>query len=286
MGSKYFDFSLDYSAGIGQLASDNGSALIINRDIGTKSSFIDNYGILINSKQNGGIQLISENSTNGIKIDTRLNNSERTSTYMTFTPNGQGFSTFSITSGCGNIWSEKGGVSGYNGLKLSAFAAPWAIFPSVKPGTNRSIEAANDIFSNRNIQGNELYWINDKRDSHGWGTSSNNVWAHLDAIYGLIKTVRDDANNKITNVEKNAKTWAANAEKSAKDYTNSYAAPKNHSHNYASANHTHMVNTGTRSVVMSINYDTYQILGMDVSHIKKVVPTTILVPSGTTSAPV
>ena len=286
LGSKYFDFSLDYSAGIGQLASDNGSALIINRDIGTKSSFIDNYGILINSKQNGGIQLISENSTNGIKIDTRLNNSERTSTYMTFTPNGQGFSTFSITSGCGNIWSEKGGVSGYNGLKLSAFAAPWAIFPSVKPGTNRSIEAANDIFSNRNIQGNELYWINDKRDSHGWGTSSNNVWAHLDAIYGLIKTVRDDANNKITNVEKNAKTWAANAEKSAKDYTNSYAAPKNHSHNYASANHTHMVNTGTRSVVMSINYDTYQILGMDVSHIKKVVPTTILVPSGTTSAPV
>ena len=286
LGSKYFDFSLDYSAGIGQLASDNGSALIINRDIGTKSSFIDNYGILINSKQNGGIQLISENSTNGIKIDARLNNSERTSTYMTFTPNGQGFSTFSITSGCGNIWSEKGGVSGYNGLKLSAFAAPWAIFPSVKPGTNRSIEAANDIFSNRNIQGNELYWINDKRDSHGWGTSSNNVWAHLDAIYGLIKTVRDDANNKITNVEKNAKTWAANAEKSAKDYTNSYAAPKNHSHNYASANHTHMVNTGTRSVVMSINYDTYQILGMDVSHIKKVVPTTILVPSGTTSAPV
>ena len=286
LGSKYFDFSLDYSAGIGQLASDNGSALIINRDIGTKSSFIDNYGILINSKQNGGIQLISENSTNGIKIDARLNNSERTSTYMTFTPNGQGFSTFSITSGCGNIWSKKGGVSGYNGLKLSAFAAPWAIFPSVKPGTNRSIEAANDIFSNRNIQGNELYWINDKRDSHGWGTSSNNVWAHLDAIYGLIKTVRDDANNKITNVEKNAKTWAANAEKSAKDYTNSYAAPKNHSHNYASANHTHMVNTGTRSVVMSINYDTYQILGMDVSHIKKVVPTTILVPSGTTSAPV
>ena len=286
LGSKYFDFSLDYSAGIGQLASDNGSALIINRDIGTKSSFIDNYGILINSKQNGGIQLISENSTNGIKIDARLNNSERTSTYMTFTPNGQGFSTFSITSGCGNIWSKKGGVSGYNGLKLSAFTAPWAIFPSVKPGTNRSIEAANDIFSNRNIQGNELYWINDKCDSHGWGTSSNNVWAHLDAIYGLIKTVRDDANNKITNVEKNAKTWAANAEKSAKDYTNSYAAPKNHSHNYASANHTHMVNTGTRSVVMSINYDTYQILGMDVSHIKKVVPTTILVPSGTTSAPV
>ena len=286
LGSKYFDFSLDYSAGIGQLASDNGSALIINRDIGTKSSFIDNYGILINSKQNGGIQLISENSTYGIRIDARLNNSERTSTYMTFTPNGQGFSTFSITSGCGNIWSEKGGVSGYNGLKLSAFAAPWAIFPSVKPGTNRSIEAANDIFTNRNIQGNELYWINDKRDSHGWGTSSNNVWAHLDAIYGLIKAVRDDANKKIADVENNAKAWAADAEKKAKDYTNSYAAPKNHSHNYASANHTHMVNTGTRSVIMSVNYDTYQILGMDVSHIKKVVPTTILVPSGTTSAPV
>lgn len=286
LGSKYFDFSLDYSAGIGQLASDNGSALIINRDIGTKSSLIDNYGILINSKQNGGIQLISENSTDGIKIDARLNNSERTSTYMTFTPNDQGFSTFSIISGCGNIWSVKGGVSGYNGLKLAPFAAPWGIFPDGKPDTNRSIEAAHDIFSEQNIQGKGLYWINDKRDSHGWGTSSNDVWAHLDAIYGLIKTIRDDANTKITNVEKNAKTWAANAENSAKAYTNSYAAPKNHSHNYASANHTHMVNTGTRSVVMSINYDTYQILGMDVSHIKKVVPTTILVPSGTTSSPV
>ena len=286
LGSKYFDFSLDYSAGIGQLASDNGSALIINRDVGTESSFIDNYGILINSKQNGGIQLISENSTHGIKIDARLNNNERTSTYMTFTPNDQGFSTFSITSGCGNIWSEKSGVGGYNGLKLSPFAAPWAIFPNAKPGTSRSIEAMNDIFSNKNIQGKELYWINDKRDSHGWGTSSKDVWAHLDAIYGLIKAVRDDANNKITNVQNNAKTWAANAENNAKAYTRSYAAPKNHSHNYASANHTHMVNTAVKEAVKTIHYDTYQILGMDVSHIKKVVPTSIVAPTGTTSAPV
>lgn len=285
LGSKYFDFSLDYSAGIGQLASDNGSALIINRDIGTKSSFIDNYGILINSKQNGGIQLISENSTNGIKIDARLNNSERTSTYMTFTPNDQGFSTFSITSGCGNIWSEKSGISGYDGLKFSPFAAPWAIFPNAKPGTSRSIEATNDIFTNRNIQGNELYWINDKRDSHGWGTSSNNVWAHLDAIYGLIKTVRDNANNKIANVEKNAKAWANNAENNAKAYTRSYAAPKNHSHNYASANHTHSVGTAERSLVDQIDWDTYTVAGFDVSHIRNVSKHTYQIPTGFTSAP-
>lgn len=285
LGSKYFDFSLDYSAGIGQLASDNGSALIINRDIGTKSSFVDNYGILINSKQNGGIQLISENSTDGIKIDARLNNSERTSTYMTFTPNGQGFSTFSITSGCGNIWSEKSGVSGYNGLKLSPFAAPWAIFPSAKPGTSRSIEAMNDIFSNKNIQGKGLYWINDKRDSHGWGTSSNDVWAHLDAIYGLIKAVRDDANKKIANAEKNAKTWAANAENNAKAYTRSYAAPKNHSHNYASANHTHSVGTANRTLVDQIDWDTYTVAGFDVSHIRNVSKHTYQIPTGFTSAP-
>lgn len=228
LGSRYFDFSLDYSTGIGQLASDNGSALTINRDGNTNSSLVDNCGISLTAKQQGGIQLISENANKGIKIDARLNNNSATSTYMTFTPNGQGFSTFSITSGCGNIWSEKGGVSGYNGLKLSAFAAPWAIFPSVKPGTNRSIEAANDIFSNRNIQGNELYWINNKRDSHGWGTDSNNVWAHLDAIYGLIRSVRNEAS-----------TWATNAENNAKAYTRSYAAPKSHSHKYASATHTH-----------------------------------------------
>lgn len=228
LGSKYFDFSLDYSTGVGQLASDNGSALTINRDGNTNSSLVDNCGISLTAKQQGGIQLISENADKGIKIDARLNNNSATSTYMTFTPNGQGFSTFSITSGCGNIWSEKGGVSGYDGLKLSAFAAPWAIFPSVKPGTNRSIEAANDIFSNRNIQGNELYWINNKRDSHGWGTDSNNVWAHLDAIYGLIRSVRNEAS-----------AWATNAENNAKAYTRSYAAPKSHSHNYASATHTH-----------------------------------------------
>ena len=239
LGSRYFDFSLDYSTGIGQLASDNGSALTINRDGNTNSSLVDNCGISLTAKRQGGIQLVSENANKGIKIDARLNNNSATSTYMTFTPNGQGFSTFSITSGCGNIWSEKGGVSGYNGLKLSAFAAPWAIFPSVKPGTNRSIEAANDIFSNRNIQGNELYWIKNKRDSHGWGTNSNNVWAHLDAIYGLIKAVRDDANGKIADVKKDAKDWAANAEDNAKAYTRSYAAPKSHSHNYASAMHTH-----------------------------------------------
>lgn len=244
LGSKYFDFSLDYTSGIGQLASDNGSALSINRDGNTNSSLVDNCGISLTAKQQGGIQITSENATNGIKIDARLNNNIDTSTYMTFTPNGQGFSTFSITSGCGNIWSEKGGISGYNGLKLSAFAAPWAIFPSVKPGTNRSIEAANDIFSNRNIQGNELYWINNKRDSHGWGTNSNNVWAHLDAIYGLIRTVRNEAS-----------TWATNAENNAKAYTRSYAAPKSHSHNYASTTHTHSVtvNNGHRETAKALS---------------------------------
>ena len=244
LGSKYFDFSLDYTSGIGQLASDNGSALTINRDGNTNSSLVDNCGISLTAKQQGGIQITSENATNGIKIDARLNNNINTSTYMTFTPEGQGFSTFSITSGCGNIWSEKGGISGYNGLKLSAFAAPWAIFPSVKPGTNRSIEAANDIFSNRNIQGNELYWINNKRDSHGWGTNSNNVWAHLDAIYGLIRTVRNEAS-----------TWATNAENNAKAYTRSYAAPKSHSHNYASTTHTHSVtvNNGHRETAKALS---------------------------------
>ena len=228
LGSRYFDFSLDYSAGVGQLASDNGSALTINRDGNTNSSLVDNCGISLTAKQQGGIQLISENANKGIKIDARLNNNSATSTYMTFTPNGQGFSTFSITSGCGNIWSEKGGVSGYDGLKLSAFAAPWAIFPSVKPGTNRSIEAANDIFSNRNIQGNELYWINNKRDSHNWGTNSNNVWAHLDAIYGIIRNLRTD----IDDTRKNYAT---------KDWVKRDFALANHNHTgvYASAKHKH-----------------------------------------------
>lgn len=251
LGSKYFDFSLDYTSGIGQLASDNGSVLTINRDTGKNSSFVDNYGISITAKQGGGIKLMSENAVGdlgkeAIRIEARLNNNSDTSTYMTFTPNDQGFSTFSITSGCGNIWSEKGGVSGYNGLKLSAFAAPWAIFPSVKPGTNRSIEAANDIFSNRNIQGNELYWINNKRDSHGWGTDSNNVWAHLDAIYGLIRSVRNEAS-----------AWATNAENNAKAYTRSYAAPKSHSHNYASATHTHdiSINKSWATVAKTIETD-------------------------------
>ena len=234
LGSRYFDFSLDYSTGIGQLASDNGSALTINRDGNTNSSLVDNCGISLTAKQQGGIQLISENANKGIKIDARLNNNSATSTYMTFTPNGQGFSTFSITSGCGNIWSEKGGVSGYNGLKLSAFAAPWAIFPSVKPGTNRSIEAANDIFSNRNIQGNELYWINNKRDSHNWGTNSNNVWAHLDAIYGIIRNLRTD----IDDTRKNYATidWVKRDFALANhNHTGVYASAK-HKHNYTAYN--------------------------------------------------
>lgn len=290
LGSKYFDFSLDYNAGVGQLASDNGSALTINRDRNTNSSLVDNCGISLIAKQQGGIQIISENATgdvntSAIKIEARLNNDSHTSTYMTFTPNGQGFSTFSITSGCGNIWSEKSGVGGYNGLKLAPFAAPWAIFPSAKPDTGRSIEAMNDIFSNKNIQGKELYWINDKQDSHGWGTSSKDVWAHLDAIYGLIKAVRDDANKKIADAEKNAKTLAKNAENNAKAYTNSYAAPKSHSHNYASANHTHSVGTAERSLVDQIDWDTYTVAGFDVSHIRNVSEHTYQIPTGFTSAP-
>ena len=234
LGSKYFDFSLDYSTGVGQLASDNGSALTINRDTGKNSSFVDNYGISITAKQGGGIKLMSENAVGdlgkeAIRIEARLNNNIDTSTYMTFTPEGQGFSTFSITSGCGNIWSEKGGVSGYNGLKLSAFAAPWAIFPSVKPGTNRSIEASNDIFSNRNIQGADFYWLSNKTGQYnGKDYTSSSLWAHIDALYSLLRETRTYANNRANEAESNAKA-----------YTESYAAPKSHSHNYASATHTH-----------------------------------------------
>lgn len=247
LGSKYFDFSLDYSTGVGQLASDNGSALTINRDGNTNSSLVDNCGISLTAKQQGGIQITSENATNGIKIDARLNNNIDTSTYMTFTPNGQGFSTFSITSGCGNIWSEKGGVSGYNGLKLSAFAAPWAIFPSVKPGTNRSIEAANDIFSNRNIQGADFYWLSNKTGQYnGNNYTSSSLWAHIDALYSLLRETRTYANNRANEAERNAKA-----------YTESYAAPKSHSHNYASATHTHdiSINKSWATVAKTIETD-------------------------------
>lgn len=234
LGSKNFDFSLDYSTGIGQLASDNGSALTVNRDTNTNSSFIDNCGISIIAKQQGGIQLTSENATKGIKIDARLNNNSATSTYMTFTPNSQGYSTFSITSGCGSLWSEKAGVSGYDGLKFSAFAAPWAIFPGNKPNTSRSIEALNDIFSNKNIQGNELCWISDKKDSHGWQTSSNNVWAHLNAIYGILRDLRNDIND----TRKNYATidWVKRDFALANhNHTGVYASAK-HKHNYTAYN--------------------------------------------------
>ena len=247
LGSRYFDFSLDYSTGIGQLASDNGSALTINRDGNTNSSLVDNCGISLTAKQQGGIQLISENANKGIKIDARLNNNSATSTYMTFTPNGQGFSTFSITSGCGNIWSEKGGVSGYDGLKLSAFAAPWAIFPSVKPGTNRSIEAANDIFSNRNIQGADFYWLSNKTGQYnGNNYTSSSLWAHIDALYSLLRETRTYANDRANEAERNAKA-----------YTESYAAPKSHSHNYASATHTHdiTINKSWATVAKTIETD-------------------------------
>ena len=286
LGSKYFDFSLDYSTGVGQLASDNGSALTINRDGNTNSSLVDNCGISLTAKQQGGIQITSENATNGIKIDARLNNNIDTSTYMTFTPNGQGFSTFSITSGCGNIWSEKGGVSGYDGLKLSAFAAPWAIFPSVKPGTNRSIEAANDIFSNRNIQGNELYWINNKRDSHNWGTNSNNVWAHLDAIYGIIRNLRTD----IDDTRKNYATidWVKrNFALANHNHTGVYASAK-HKHNYTAYN-----GVSSTSVVSFLNTAkiTYGLGGSGPNYVvtggdKAIVVTGIKTKSEETSGPV
>lgn len=278
LGSRYFDFSLDYRTGIGQLASDNGSALTINRDGNTNSSLVDNCGISLTAKQQGGIQLVSENANKGIKIDARLNNNSATSTYMTFTPNGQGFSTFSITSGCGNIWSEKGGVSGYDGLKLSAFAAPWAIFPSVKPGTNRSIEASNDIFSSRNIQGADFYWLSNKTGQYnGKDYTSSSLWAHIDALYALLRETRTYANDRANEAEKNAKDYAT---------SRGYATTSWVKKNFASSGHYHNVHTSEKRAVMSIDYDNYQIMGMDVSHITKKTGTVILAPTGTTSAPV
>lgn len=284
LGSKYFDFSLDYTSGIGQLASDNGSALTINRDINTNSSLVDNCGISLTAKQQGGIQIISENATNGITIDARLDNNIDTRAYMAFIPEGQGFSTFFIHSGCGGIRSTRGGVDGYNGLKLAAFTAPWAVFPETKPGTNRSIEATYDIFSKRNIQGEGLYWISNKQDRHGWGTDSNDVWVHLDTIYGLIRSVRNEA-----------QAWADKAKDDAKAFTESYAAPKSHSHdyatqswvdsNFASSNHTHKVYTTSKDLVDHIDWDTYHVANFDVSHIKQVHIHSYKIPTGATTGP-
>lgn len=205
LGSKYFDFSLDYTSGIGQLASDNGSALTVNRDTGTRSSFVDNYGILIDGKQNGGVQIVSENSNTGIMLDARLGNqTAKNNTYFKLIPEGQGFSTFYLSSGCGTIRSEKAGLLGKNnGLILSPFAASWANFTGSRPGTNRSIEAANQIWaSNFHFNQNQTGSYNGTNYTYG------SVWEHINKIYELLRVTRTYANDRANEAERNAKNYA------------------------------------------------------------------------------
>lgn len=228
LGSKYFDFSLDYNAGIGQLASDNGSALTINRDGNTNSSFVDNCGISLTAKQQGGIQIISENANSGIKIDARLgNNSVANNTYMTFTPNGQGFSTFYISSGCGTIYSQKGGLLGKNnGLMLSPFATSWANFTGVRPGTTRSIEAANEVWGSG-------FFFNSKQTGSYNGTNYSyySVWEHINKIYELLRTTRDYANTRANQAEANAKQYATSRGYATTTWVSQNFSGINHAHN-------------------------------------------------------
>lgn len=205
LGSKYFDFSLDWAAGKAQLASDNNCYLLINRDTGTNSTWVDNYGITLDAKQNGGIQIISENSNHGIKLDARIsNNSQDKNTYLTLLPENQGFSTFYLSSGCGTIRSAKGELLGNNnGILLSPFAVSWANFTGARPGTSRSIEAANQIW------GQEFYFNNNKTGHYNGGNyTSQSIWDHLNTIYNLLQQTRDYANTRANQAEQNAKNYA------------------------------------------------------------------------------
>ena len=196
-------------------------------------------------------------------------------------PQDGGNSDFDLTSPHGSIRSKQDLGDNRQGIQITdGFSTNWGWFVGNIAGTTNSILAKKDIQSTDGwCYGNDFSFNGDHTYQGYWGSfQSRKISDHLSKIYSLLQDVKNRVDNEASarsEADSNLQS-AVNAAKSRADSAYNLAASKadkNHNHDgsYVGKNeynkHTH--HTTTNGTKYTCGYDTYQIMGMNVSHITR-----------------
>ena len=173
----------------------------------TLSKFNMRQGIQMNAKNNG---IFIDTDTVQIDLKASYTETNAAPSELNLTPAKDGYSTFSLLSGYGNIRSVGSAMdSKYtrNGVEITdGLYTGWANLLEVIDGSSDSLRAEGDLVgSNFKFNANKSY------SSFVGGNVSNSLDWHLSRIYDLIR----QAYNRAITAENNALTWSNEAKTAA-----------------------------------------------------------------------
>ena len=174
----------------------------------TLSKFNMRQGIQMNAKNNG---IFIDTDTVQIDLKASYTETNAAPAELKLTPAKDGYSTFSLLSGYGNIRSVGSAMDEEytrNGVEITdGIYTGWANLLEVIDGSSDSLRAEGDLVgSNFKFNSAKNY------DSfNGWNNSFISLDEHLDRIYDLIR----QAYNRAVTAENNALTWSNEAKTAA-----------------------------------------------------------------------
>ena len=238
------------------------------------------------------VRIRSNQSADGVQIDAYWGGSTSTAghPYLHLTPQSSGTGDFVLSSGHGTVQSKGDLGNNRAGVQITpGFSSGWGILTSKISGTDNSLQTTyNIITTNGNITsskgtirasagdvwGNNFGFNSSKSwTAHGNTYNSQSLQQHLAWLYSLVHSAYNRADSAYTRAG-NAQTAANNAQTAA----NNAQSRADSAYNLASTkvststfnSHTHKLGFSVSSGVQDIDWDTYNVLGFDVSKIKKV----------------
>ena len=233
----------------------------------TLSKFNMRQGIQMNAKNNG---IFIDTDTVQIDLKASYTETNAAPAELNLTPAKDGYSTFSLLSGYGNVRSV-GSAQGFerNGVQITdGVYSQWGVLSGKIQGSEDSLRAeGNYVGSNFVFNANKSY------SSFNGSNGSISLDWHLSRIYELIR----QAYNRAIDAENNARTWsneaktaASNAQGTANSAYNLASSANANANSRVSQDtfnrhqHRSCWVTGGRALT---SWDTYVYQGMDISHI-------------------
>lgn len=251
---------------IGKSAPEDRDYLSINPS--TKTELVSGTGLDIINKGTKPINIVNQNAADGMLIDSRIgNNSTKGNARIRLIPRSDGYSSFTIESGRGAISSVNNINNSYQGVTISdGVGTKWLQLTGSIPWSN-----TRGLIANNGIQGSQFYFNSSLNGSSVFGgLNSVSVRDHLVKLYALFAEAKKWATTEANRGRDEAKSWTADQGYATTTWVTNNFAKADHTHNYASSTHTHEVSLTNVSLVDHIDWDTYEVMGMDVSHVKKV----------------
>ena len=247
----------------------NNTYLELNNDTVTKLN--GNLGVNIESATQP-IKIRSNQSADGVQIDAYWGGSTSTAghPYLHLTPQSGGTGDFILSSGHGTVRSMSDVGNGRAGIQITdGLSTSWGYFSGVVSGSNNTIIANKDIRSNNGwmYAGNFSFNTSKNWTAHGGTYNSASLEQHLAWLYSLVNNAYNRADS--------AYTRAGNAQNRADSAYNLANRANNNANNRVLQStynaHTHdLLGIDYKDVVDQIDWDTYHVLGFDVSHIRNV----------------